>query len=54
MEQEGLKTSPWFTPWGEEGMKAGCYLWQHPEDQVMGTEELCHAGLGWLRAPGWG
>lgn len=53
-EQEGLKTSPWFTLWGEEGMKAGCHLWQHPEDQAMGAEEPCRAGLGWLHAPGCG
>lgn len=25
-------------------MKAGCHLWQHPEDQVMDTEELVSDG----------
>jgi len=55
MEQEGLKTSPSFSLWGEEGMNAGWRLWQHPEDQAMGAEEPCQAGLdGWMTQAGAG
>lgn len=35
-------------------MKAGCYPWQCPEDQVLGAEDPCQAGRGWLPGPGWG